>query len=131
MRATDNAETLLKWAEAGQGDIVVTDVMMGGREVFESLPQLTQARPKLPVIIISANNTVNTALKSGQHRVFEYVPKPFDLDDVTNAVARAGQSVNPRKSRANAENRRLPMIGRSAVMQPIFRAVSRLSLIHI
>ena len=125
VRATDNAETLLKWAQAGQGDIVVTDVMMGGREVFESLPQLSEARPKLPVIIISANNTVNTALKSGQHRVFEYVPKPFDLDDVTNAVARAGQSVNPRKSRPNTENRRLPMIGRSAVMQPIFRAVSR------
>ena len=98
---------------------------MGGREVFESLPQLTAARPKLPVIVISANNTVNTALKSGQHRVFEYVPKPFDLEDVTNAVARAGQSVNPRKSRPNTENRRLPMIGRSAVMQPVFRAVSR------
>ncbi|GGX58003.1 nitrogen regulation protein NR(I) [Litorimonas cladophorae] len=125
VKATDNAETLLKWAEAGQGDIVVTDVMMGGREVFDSLPQLTAARPKLPVIIISANNTVNTALKSGQHRVFEYVPKPFDLDDVTNAVARAGQSVNPRKTRPNVENRRLPMIGRSAVMQPVFRAVSR------
>ena len=125
VRATDNADTLLKWVEAGQGDIVVTDVMMGGREVFESLPQMAAARPKLPVIIISANNTVNTALKSGQHKVFEYVPKPFDLDDVTNAVSRAGQSVNPRKARANAENRRLPMIGRSAVMQPVFRAVSR------
>jgi len=125
VRATDNADTLVKWAEAGQGDIVVTDVMMGGREVFESLPRLTEARPKLPVIIISANNTVNTALKSGQHKVFEYVPKPFDLVDVTNAVARAGQSVNPRKARTNAENRRLPMIGRSAVMQPVFRAVSR------
>jgi len=125
VKATDNAETLVKWAESGQGDIVVTDVMMGGREVFESLPQLTEARPKLPVIIISANNTVNTALKSGQHKVFEYVPKPFDLDDVTNAVSRAGQSVNPRKTRANVENKRLPMIGRSAVMQPVFRAVSR------
>lgn len=125
VRATDNADTLIKWAEAGQGDIVVTDVMMGGREVFESLPRLSEARPKLPVIIISANNTVNTALKSGQHKVFEYVPKPFDLDDVTNAVARAGQSVNPRKAKANAENRRLPMIGRSTVMQPVFRAVSR------
>ncbi len=125
VRATDNADTLVKWAESGQGDIVVTDVMMGGREVFESLPRLTEARPKLPIIIISANNTVNTALKSGQHKVFEYVPKPFDLDDVTNAVARAGQSVNPRKTRTNAENRRLPMIGRSAVMQPVFRAVSR------
>ena len=102
VKATDNAETLVKWAESGLGDIVVTDVMMGGREVFESLPQLTEARPKLPVIIISANNTVNTALKSGQHKVFEYVPKPFDLDDVTNAVARAGQSVNPRKARSNA-----------------------------
>ncbi|WP_427450371.1 sigma 54-interacting transcriptional regulator [Litorimonas sp. WD9-15] len=125
VKATDNADTLLKWAEAGQGDIVVTDVMMGGREVFESLPQLSAARPKLPVIIISANNTVNTALKSGQHKVFEYVPKPFDLDDVTNAVARAGQSVNPRKTRMRSENKRLPMIGRSAVMQPVFRAVSR------
>ena len=125
VRATDNAETLVKWAEAGQGDIVVTDVMMGGREVFERLPQLSEARPKLPVIIISANNTVNTALKSGQHKVFEYVPKPFDLEDVTNAVARAGQSVNPRKARSKASNKRLPMIGRSAVMQPVFRAVSR------
>lgn len=125
VKATDNAETLIKWAEAGQGDIVLTDVMMGGREVFESLPQMAMARPKLPVIIISANNTVNTALKSGQHKVFEYVPKPFDLEDVTNAVARAGQSVNPRKARTNAENKRLPMIGRSAVMQPVFRAVSR------
>ena len=125
VRATDNADTLVKWAEAGHGDIVVTDVMMSGREVFESLPQLSGARPKLPVIVISANNTVNTALKSAQHHVFEYVPKPFDLDDVTNAVARAGQSVNPRKARSNFDNRRLPMIGRSAVMQPVFRAVSR------
>jgi two-component system nitrogen regulation response regulator GlnG len=125
VKATDNADTLVKWAEAGQGDIILTDVMMGGREVFASLPQLREARPNMPVIIISANNTVNTALKSGQHKVFEYVPKPFDLDDVTSAVSRAGLSVNPRKAKSSAELRRLPMIGRSAVMQPVFRAVSR------
>lgn len=125
VKATDNAETLLKWAEAGQGDIVLTDVMMGGREVFDSLPTLRDARPNMPIIIISANNTVNTALKSGQHKVFEYVPKPFDLVDVTSAVSRAGLSVNPRKAKASAELKRLPMIGRSAAMQPVFRAVSR------
>ena len=125
VKATDNSETLLKWAQAGQGDIILTDVMMGGREVFEKLPDISRDRPNLPVIIISANNTVNTALKSGQHRVFEYVPKPFDLDDVTNAVERAGQSVNPRKIRQKNDSKRLPMIGRSAVMQPVFRAVSR------
>lgn len=125
VRATDNAETLIKWASADQGDIIVTDVMMGGHEIFERLPEITVARPNMPVIVISANNTVNTALKSGKHKVFEYIPKPFDLDDVTNAVSRAGQSVNPRKSRLSAELGRLPMIGRSAAMQPVYRAVSR------
>lgn len=125
VKATDNADTLLKWAEAGQGDIVLTDVMMGGHEVFDRLPELTQHRPSMPVIIISANNTVNTALKSGEHKVFEYVPKPFDLEDVTQAVTRAGQSVNPRKNRVNSELSKLPMIGRSPAMQPVYRAVSR------
>ncbi len=125
VKATDNAETLVRWAVAGQGDIVVTDVMMSGREVFERLPEISQARPQMPVIVISANNTVNTALKSGEHKVFEYIPKPFELDDVTNAVARAGQSVNPRKARLSAELGKLPMIGRSAAMQPVYRAVSR------
>lgn len=125
VRATDNADTLLKWAGNGDGDIVLTDVMMGGHEVFERLPELSEMRPDLPVIIISANNTVNTALKSGSHKVFEYVPKPFELDVVTDAVARAGQSVNPRKVKTNSETSRLPMIGRSAAMQPVYRAVSR------
>jgi len=125
VKATDNAGTLLKWAEAGQGDIVLTDVLMDGREVFETLPAIMEARPNMPVIVISANNTVNTALKSGEHKVFEYVPKPFDLDDVTQAVSRAGQSVSPRRGRANRESTKLPMIGRSAAMQPVFRAISR------
>ncbi len=126
VKATDNAQTLLKWAQAGQGDIIVTDVMMGGREVFETLPDIASARPKMPIVVISANNTVNTALKAGQHKVFEYVPKPFDLEDVTNAVSRAGQSVNPRRGR-QTQSKRLPMIGRSAAMQPVYRAVSRFS----
>lgn len=125
VRATDNAETLIKWAEAGQGDIVLTDVMMGGHEVFERLPELASKRPNMPIIIISANNTVNTALKAGEHKVFEYIPKPFDLADVTQAVDRAGQSVNPRKSKINSELSKLPMIGRSPAMQPVYRAVSR------
>ena len=125
VKATDNADTLIKWAQAGQGDIVLTDVMMGGREVFEDLPELSQSRPNMPIIIISANNTVNTALKAGTHKVFEYVPKPFDLEDVTQAVARAGLSVNPRRNKVSAELGKLPMIGRSAAMQPVYRAVSR------
>ncbi len=125
VRATDNAQTLAKWAGTGQGDIILTDVMMGGREVFETLPEISADRPDMPIIVISANNTVNTALKSGQHKVFEYVPKPFDLEEVTQAVSRAGKSVNPKRVKSNTATSKLPMIGRSAAMQPVYRAVSR------
>jgi len=127
VKATDNAQTLLKWAETGQGDIILTDVMMGGQEVFTTLPAIVEARPKVPIIVISANNTVNTALKSGQHKVFEYVPKPFDLEDITNAVSRAGQTLVPKRGRLGTKSKGLPMIGRSAAMQPVYRAVSRFS----
>lgn len=125
VRATDNPETLKKWAVSGSGDIILTDVMMGGREVFETLPELMDARPDIPVIVISGNNTVNTAIKTGQHKVFEYIPKPFDLSDVVQAVSRAGQSVNPKRNKLSAEYSKLPMIGRSGAMQPIYRAISR------
>jgi len=125
VKATDNAETLVRWADAGQGDIILTDVMMGGREVFERIPDMAESRPEMPIIIISANNTVNTALKSGQHKVFEYVPKPFDLTEVIQAVERAGKSVSPKSRRPKSQLKKLPMIGRSTAMQPVYRAVSR------
>ena len=128
VRATDNAATLLRWAESGKGDIVLTDVLMDGKEVFDTLPDLAAARPDMPVVVISANNTVTTALKSGAHKVFEYIPKPFDLDDVTGAVARAGQGLKGRAAGARKRKSRdtpVPMVGRSPAMQPIYRAISR------
>lgn len=123
VKTTDNALTLRRWMEAGRGDIVVTDVLMSGEEIFDHLPEMSRARPDMPIIVISANNTVTTALKSGMHKVFDYVPKPFDLDDITNAVARAGQGLvrRPRPAILPA----VPMVGRSAAMQPVYRAISR------
>lgn len=124
VKATDNAQTLLKWVQKGLGEIIITDVMMHMDDIFAYLPQLTQARPNIPIIIISANNTVNTALKAGQHKVFEYVPKPFDLDNLITTVRRASQSVHVHPS-PPAPHKKLPMIGRSTIMQPVFRAISR------
>ena len=124
VRATDNADTLVKWVEAGRGDVVVTDVLMNGVEVFASLPTIASARPELPVIVISANNTVLTALRSGEHKVFEYIPKPFDIEDIQMAVARAGQGTQGRRPKRTA-GEQLPMVGTSASMQPVYRAVSR------
>jgi len=124
VRATDNATTLLKWMQAGRGDIVVTDVLMGGREVFETMPEMSAARADMPIIVISANNTVTTALKSGSHKVFEYVPKPFDLEEITLAVNRAGLGITKRRPKP-PPTPDVPMIGRSAAMQPVYRAISR------
>ena len=92
-------KTLIKWSVAGHGDIILTDVMMNGTEIFNYLPLISENRPTIPIIIISANNTVNTALKAGRHKVFEYIPKPFDLVEVTQAILRAGLSVNPKKKK--------------------------------
>lgn len=124
VRATDNPDTLLKWVKAGEGDIVLSDVVMGSRDVFDVIPDISQSRPDLPIIIISANNTVDTALKSGTHKVFEYIPKPFVLDNVLETISRAGKSASKSTVRKKATVQ-LPMIGRSEAMQPVFRAVSR------
>ena len=75
---------------------------MNGDEIFNHLPAIRRARPNIPIIIISANNTVTTALKTGEHDVFEYVPKPFDLAGVTSAVERAVSSVSAPRTRRMA-----------------------------
>ena len=89
VRATGNATTLLKWVTDGEGDLIVTDVMMPDENVFDVLPRIRKERPKLPIIVMSAQNTLLTAVNAADAGAFEYVSKPFDLDDVTAAARRA------------------------------------------
>ena len=89
VRATGNAATLLKWVTDGEGDLVVTDVVMPDENVFDVLPRIRKQRPRLPVIVMSAQNNLITAVNAAEVGAFEYVPKPFDLDDMTSAARRA------------------------------------------
>src|SRR6195952_5382378 len=89
VRATGNATTLLKWVSEGEGDLVVTDVMMPDENVFDVLPRIRKERPKLPVIVMSAQNTLLTAVSAAEIGAFDYIPNPFDLDDMTSAARRA------------------------------------------
>src|ERR1700741_3546387 len=89
VRATGNATTLLKWVSEGEGDLVVTDVVMPDENVFDVLPRIRKERPKLPVIVMSAQNTLLTAVNAAEIGAFDYVPKPFDLDDMTATARRA------------------------------------------
>ena len=89
VRATGNAATLLKWVSEGEGDLVVTDVVMPDENVFDVLPRIKKERPKLPVIVMSAQNNLITAVNAAEVGAFDYIPKPFDLDDMTSAARRA------------------------------------------
>ncbi len=130
VRATGNAATLLKWVSEGEGDLVVTDVVMPDENVFNVMPTIRKRRPKLPVIVMSAQNTLLTAVNAAEFGVFDYLPKPFDLDDIIAAAGRAlakpasGEAV---KAQARAiRDERLPLIGRSAPMQEVYRTLARL-----
>jgi two-component system nitrogen regulation response regulator GlnG len=130
VRATGNATTLLKWVSEGEGDLVVTDVMMPDENVFDVLPRIRKERPKLPVIVMSAQNTLLTAVSAAEVGAFEYVSKPFDLDDMTSAARRAlARPADAEASKAQARavrDERLPLIGRSGPMQDVYRTIARL-----
>src|SRR6202167_3181484 len=89
VRATGNAATLVTWVSEGEGDRVSTDVVMPDENVFEVLPRIRKQRPKLPVIVMSAQNTLLTAVNAADVGAFDYVAKPFDLDDMPPPPKRA------------------------------------------
>jgi two-component system nitrogen regulation response regulator GlnG len=130
VRATGNAATLLKWVTDGEGDLVVTDVVMPDENVFDVLPRIRKHRPKLPVIVMSAQNTLLTAVSAAEIGAFDYIPKPFDLDDMTATARRAlAKPADGEAARAQARamrDERLPLIGRSAPMQEVYRTIARL-----
>ncbi len=130
VRATGNASTLLKWVSDGEGDLVITDVVMPDENVFDVLPRLKKERPKLPVIVMSAQNNLITAVNAAEVGAFDYIPKPFDLDDMTGAARRAlSRPADAEAARAQARamrDDRLPLIGRSGPMQEVYRTIARL-----
>ena len=130
VHATSSLTTLVRWVQEGKGDLVVTDVMMPDGNGIEMIPAIRAARPGLPVIVISAQNTIMTAIKANEAQAFDYLPKPFDLPDLMKRASRA--LVSPRASSDAAATAALPateddlpMVGRTAVMQELYALVAR------
>src|SRR5919205_207853 len=127
VRSTGNAATLWRWVAEGEGDLVITDVVMPDENVFDLLPRIKRVRPELPIIVMSAQNTFMTAIRASERGAYEYLPKPFDLKELIAIVGRALS--RPRgQAHANgaAENEDIPLVGRSPAMQEIYRALARL-----
>ncbi len=128
-RATGNAATLWRWVSQGEGDAIITDVVMPDENAFDLIPRIKKLRPELPIIVMSAQNTLMTALTAAEKGAFEYLPKPFDLNELIAVVARALSEPGRKPVRSDAETEadELPLIGRSHAMQEIYRVLARLT----
>ena len=89
VRATGMAAAMWRWVSEGEGDVVVTDVVLPDENAFDVLPRIRKIRPTLPVIVMSAQNTIMTAIRSAELGAYDYLPKPFDLTALVQTVARA------------------------------------------
>jgi two-component system nitrogen regulation response regulator GlnG len=89
VHATSSLMTLMRWVDEGKGDLVISDVIMPDGNGLDTLPQINDKRPGLPVIIISAQNTIMTAIQATEADAYDYLPKPFDLPDLMKRAARA------------------------------------------
>ncbi|NKB45402.1 MAG: nitrogen regulation protein NR(I) [Alphaproteobacteria bacterium] len=128
VRSTGNASTLWNWIEDGDGDLVITDVVMPDENGLDLIPRIRKLRPDLRIIVMSAQNTLLTAVKAAERGAFEYLPKPFDLGELVAVVKRALDTSSSKgvNKLDPLEEERLPLIGRSAAMQEVYRSVARL-----
>ena len=135
VHATSSLMTLMRWVDEGKGDLVISDVMMPDGNGLETLPQITEKRPGLPVIIISAQNTIMTAIQATEKDAYDYLPKPFDLPDLMKRAARAldlkrrakptrAMDEGPSPAMLSAREDLL-LVGRTAAMQALYRLVAR------
>ena len=89
VQATSVAAALWRWIAAGEGDVVITDVALPDENTLDLLPRIRTLRPDLPVIVMSAQNTLLTAVRAAERGAFEYLPKPFDIGNLVAAVQRS------------------------------------------
>lgn len=132
VRATGNAMTMWRMVAEGEGDLLITDVVLPDENAFEVLPRIKKARPKLPIIVMSAKNTIMTAITATEKGAYEYLPKPFDLNEMLIVVEK-GLEHAKRVSEPQQDDpvlsfdENLPIVGRSQAMQDIYRIIARMT----
>jgi two-component system, NtrC family, nitrogen regulation response regulator GlnG len=126
VRAAATAGALWEWVKNGEGDLVITDVVMPDENAFDLIPRIKRLRPELPIIVMSAQNTFMTAIKASEQGAYDYLPKPFDLKELVGVVARALTEPSKTDRSLGSEAEEMPLVGRSPAMQEVYRALARL-----
>ena len=129
----ETGDALLQQLVHSQPDAIVSDIRMPGIDGLELLSHLQEAHPDLPVIITTAHSDLDSAVESYQRGAFEYLPKPFDIEEVTAVTQRALAQARERRAEFEPELMAAPteIIGEAPAMQEVFRAIGRLSQSNI
>ncbi|AMA47464.1 nitrogen regulation protein NR(I) [Pseudomonas alabamensis] len=125
----DSADGVMGRLARQQPDVIISDIRMPGASGLDLLAQIREQYPRLPVIIMTAHSDLDSAVASYQGGAFEYLPKPFDIDEAVALVKRANQHAQEQQGlSAPAVLARTPeIIGEAPAMQEVFRAIGRLS----
>jgi two-component system nitrogen regulation response regulator GlnG len=127
VRAASDATTLWQWVREGEGDVVITDVVMPDENALDLIPRIRERRPDLPIIVMSAQNTLVTAIRATERGAFEYLPKPFDVDHALALIRRAASETRGDASASGGPSAAPEILGQAPAMQEVFRAIGRLS----
>lgn len=133
VQSYETADKALKQLEREEPDVLITDIRMPGMSGLELLDRINEQRPELPVIIMTAHSDLDSAVSAYQGGAFEYLPKPFDVDEAVELVRRA-LSHREEQHRTDVEESRrqnMEIIGEAPSMQEVFRAIGRLSSSNI
>jgi two-component system, NtrC family, nitrogen regulation response regulator GlnG len=123
----ERAELLLNALAAAQPDVLITDVRMPGMHGLALLERLSNRHPELPVIVMTAHSDLDHAVAAYRGGAFEYLPKPFDLDEAVELVQKAARKNAPAEPAGNGHDRVPSMIGQAPAMQEVYRAIGRLA----
>lgn len=127
-RSFERAEHLLDALASGQPDVLITDVRMPGMDGLTLLDRLSERCPELPVIVVTAYTDLENAVAAYQGGAFEYLPKPFDVDEAVELVRKAARQTGHAAPATGAAGKDIPsLIGQAPAMQEVFRSIGRLA----
>ena len=132
-RAFESGDAVIDALESDAPIVVVSDIRMPGMDGIALLSQIKARRPDLPVIITTAHSDLDSAVNAYEEGAFEYLPKPFDIDEMVATVTRAQsqQAQNIKEAEDAGDRRTTEIIGNAPAMQEVFRAIGRLAQSHI
>src|ERR1700758_3962591 len=126
-RAFEAAEPALDALLRDTPDVLITDIRMPGQSGLELLKRIRDARPALPVIVMTAYSDLGNAVSAYEGGAFEYLPKPFDIDQAVALVRRAASARDQSGAAAGSAPRMPELLGHAPAMQQVFRAIGRLA----